>query len=110
FVSGGGTTVTVGFDRSAGASNSAIDPEDRTVANLVSALNLGLSTLNATAGGVFAAQRDGRIAFQVLSTEINKLSVEGLVGAVPAEDQSISKLGFNLGVPVVLDNVKEVLR
>src|SRR5207248_6005738 len=103
-LSGGGTTVTVGFDPSAGTHTDQIDPEDLTVANLVGALNKGLSVLNATAGGVFAAQRNGRIAFQVLSTEVNKLEVEGLAGAARA------KLGFPDGVAEVLDNVKDVLR
>src|SRR5207244_9355499 len=102
-LSGGGTTVTVGFDRSAGADNSAIDPEDRTVANLVKALNLGLAALNATAGGVFAAQRNGRIAFQVVSTTINKLELEGLAAA------DRTKPCFQTGAPLPRAQTKAVL-
>ena len=101
--SGGGAIVTVGFDRSAGATTSAIEVEDLTVANLVNALNAGLSTLNATSGTVIAAQRDGRIAFQVVGTEIDQFAVEGL-------QDSIAKLGFKSLVPALLDNVQDVLR
>src|SRR5207248_9551768 len=56
-LSGGGTTVTVGFDPSAGTHTDQIDPEDLTVANPVGALNQGLRVRNATAGCVLAARR-----------------------------------------------------
>ncbi len=92
-LSGGGSTVTVGIAPAG----------PYTVAQLRNAINAGLSTLNATSGAVLAAERGGRIAFEVVSTEMKQFSVEGLQAA-------ITKLGFKSLSPVLLDNIQDILR
>ncbi|HXF83080.1 MAG TPA: LEPR-XLL domain-containing protein, partial [bacterium] len=74
-----------------------------TVADLVAALNAALVSNAATNGVVAAVERGGRIAFQVLGTEVNTFAVTALGGAAQ------SKLGFPVS-PVSLTNVQEILR
>src|SRR5262249_27519841 len=62
-----GDTVTVGIGPG----------PNYTVDQLVDAINKGLLALNATSGAIRATARAGRIAFQVLSTEIAEFAVEG---------------------------------
>src|SRR6185436_17991074 len=96
-LSNGGSTVTVGIAPTG----------PYTVDQLVSAITAGLSTLDATAGNVVATERDGRLALQAVGTEIENFAVEALGGPLGA---AVAKLGFVGGVPVVLDNVQEILR
>jgi Ca2+-binding RTX toxin-like protein len=74
-----------------------------TVADLVVALNTALGAEVATSGQIVAAERNGRIAFQVVGTEINTFSVLAAVGAAR------TKLGFS-NTAVSLSQVQDILR
>jgi Ca2+-binding RTX toxin-like protein len=94
FDGGAPTAISVDVDTELAA--------DRSATHLADVINSKLALAN-VADKVTAVANDGRLAFRVVSTEVDQFSVLGSGAAV-------DKLGFALGAASVVDDVQEVLR